>query len=155
MLSAEAVADLIRLWAQGLTMTEIGQKLKTNRNVIAGQIYRLRRCGTVILRRTKLPSGDERKKCKAAARLKRWRAARRPRNNVVKLQKKPTPPPTPPPATDAVTTILARRPNQCAYPIGHRIFCGAPVCEIIDKRGEVKQTSWCEFHWNLCHRKEA
>lgn len=49
------IERITELWKQGLSMTEIANDLGTNKNVIAGHVYRARKSGIVLDARPKKP----------------------------------------------------------------------------------------------------
>lgn len=154
---------LLQLWDKGYTMQSIARRFDVTRNAVAGRLFRLRAAGRTKHRIDPNYCPQTREQKNERQREKRKRRSEslgipyKMRNK--KVDKKPVPPRTPSlskPVTEGVT-ILARRFDQCAYPIGNndRLFCGAPVCSYPDEFGNVLPTSWCEYHWVVCHNTKG
>lgn len=151
------ISTLVMLFEKGLNRRHIAATMGISKNSVIGKLYRL---GYAEPAKMKLTIDQLRDNKRVRERL--WRARTRLRFPMKKEKYIPKGPSLPkeapiPPASEGVT-ILARRANQCAYPIAHRLFCGAPAISIADGHGGYKQTSWCDYHFDLCHRptkKEA
>lgn len=165
--TSERINALILLWQQGHTMLKISRCFGVPRNAIAGIVFRLRQRGLIQYRITpgRAPQSKEEKARKQRERrIKRIEAALgitykpKPRLKLIMPRTKPQPIvkriplDIAPPVTKGVT-ILARKHNECAFPIENKLFCGAPVCSVLDKTGNILPTSWCEYHWIVCHQK--
>lgn len=159
----ERVEALLMLWHQGLPTRKMGATLGVTKNSIAGIVFRLRNegriCGRVEPKKPSL-TREERLEQKRTNYAKRnCHRTIRPRTRKIIIMRKPEPiiprtlPKVPKPETKGVT-ILARKGNECAYPIADRLFCGAAVCSMPDEFGNVLPTSWCEYHWIVCHKRE-
>jgi hypothetical protein len=139
----DRVEELKALWATKLTFSQIAKKLGTTTGAISGKLNRLKLLG----RKPPALSPEERKE-RARLRLNAWRAIHR---NVT-----PKPPKAPrkvvvrphavPPTNDPVT-LMDRKRSQCAYIVGHHLMCGAPTVGY--------PINWCEFHYNITHRRAA
>ncbi len=143
------VATLVVLKNRNWTMRQIAEELGTTKNTVVGKLYRLGLC---------IPKGDplsiDELRMRRLTRDRKWRAKRnagRPMKHLpprIKIHV----PECPAPLNNTGVTILERKPSQCAYPVGHRLFCGAPAVIYADGYGRAKQSSWCEYHFLICHR---
>ena len=123
----ERIAELKRLWLDGLSASQIASALGgVTRNAVIGKLHRL---GCV-----RNNPNFTRAVIKKAERKRRERPQRKPGRRPVKLSPlfdllcEPLPEE---PADDiATTTVLERQPNQCGWPIGEPAemkCCGAEV----------------------------
>lgn len=62
---------------------------------------------------------------------------------------KPRPAKDTPHPTNIAVTLNQRKPTQCAFLVGHHLMCGAPVFQAMDAYGNLKNTSWCEYHTRI------
>lgn len=150
---------LAYLWVvKRFTTYQCAAQLGCSRSAIAGKVHRLK------LKRHNSNNLTVAQKNKRLKEMKRLCRAKWNLQMITKKRKGPKPPNldfTPrklkkltPPSTAGVT-ILARKPTECAYPLDNGLFCGAPVICRIGKFENVEFTSWCEYHWALCHKKEV
>lgn len=157
--SKDRADALAYLWGiKKLSLKQCAIRLHCTRNAIAGKVHRLK-----LNRRKKQYLTEEQKRERAREVKRLWRAKWKP--EMMKLRKRKASKPNldfvprklknlTAPSTEGVT-ILARKHDECAYPLDNGLFCGAPVIWKRGGWGEMVPTSWCEYHWVLCHRKDA
>ena len=139
------------LWVEGLTGTEIGQKLGMTRNAVLGAIYRLRRAGLVDIR-------DEDKNAVRKQLDGRKRAPKKTRPTKPRVERKPAPPPKLPklvateatdlptgPITPNMVSLFNLKADHCRYAVrgvgAGTFYCGEPK-----ERG-----SYCAAHGAICY----
>lgn len=161
--TGERKEAFIRLWNSGFSCLQIANNLGVTRNAVAGIAHRLRAAGRIDYRlhpgrpiQTQAEK-NEKQRLRRQRRIEALGLTYISRKRMPRIKPQPIIPRIPKkvekPNTEGVT-ILARKGNECAYPIAHRLFCGAPTCSIPDEMGNILPTSWCEYHWIVCHRRE-
>lgn len=151
----ERVAALITLWARGWTMQRIAATLEITRGMVAGKLKRL----GYMDRAQRLSPGERHARRKESN--KKWRHSEKGKKwyRAWRGERRPSSPKRPPADVEQPTikgvTILARSQNECAYPVGHHVFCGAPVFSRPNHKGDVLPTSWCPFHYNIVFKSST
>ena len=143
--SDDRVATLRKLWAEGLSASQIAKQLgQVSRNAVIGKVHRLGLCGRAT------PSRPAKRQVRAA----RQRAFPSPPRAVLA----PAPrPPSPPPLAPLVledgkaATVLSLTDSMCRFPIGDPdaadfAFCG---------RGRDGVGSYCAEHHRLAYQVTA
>ena len=143
----DRVAILSKLWAEGLSASQIATKLGgVTRNAVIGKVHRLGLSGRV------------KPKAKSKAKLSTSRTATSARKRAVSVKRRtaPRPAPTPPPPplearplpSGEFATILTITEYLCKWPLGDPTsndfrFCG---------RGTDKGEPYCKSHAQLAYQ---
>jgi len=144
----DRVAVLTKLWAEGLSASQIATKLGgVTRNAVIGKVHRLGLSG-----RAKPSRPSTRRKSKPAARAKSGSVSK---TRTAKTASVPAFTPPPPPPVEAkplpngeYATILTIRQHMCKWPIGDPTeadfrFCGRRI-----RAGEP----YCDAHCNVAYQ---
>lgn len=136
------VQMIINLWNDGLTATEIGERIGKSRSAILGKVNRLRSKGIELERRVP----DREKTVK-------HRGSGKPRKNVIQLHfdgffapARPAPDPVvEEPVPENAVDLFSLKPDQCHYIVGREddmaMYCG----------GASFRRSMCKTHHALCY----
>ena len=137
----EQVDDLRKMWGQGLSASQIAERLSTTRNTVIGKVHRL---GLEKRRRGTQP-GEKRLPPKPKPRRTPARKTARkptpPRPEPVALPPEPLPAPWDGPSIGILDPALGRYQCRCIVSGSgpDTMFCGAPV-------PEDSAFSFCRFH---------
>lgn len=157
------IAELKRLWAEGLSCSKIAAQLGngTTRNAVIGKVHRLNLSGRALPTRPRPPETPEQKLCRNTRRrelraakglgitlaaIPKGNASFRPR--VLNASPAPSVPRravTEPPPSASRVTILHLSDKTCRWPIGdpgHKDFC---FCG----HGPKPSSPYCEYHHRL------
>lgn len=138
-------AEIIKLWDQGLTATQIGKHLGRTRSSILGRISRMREKGV-----------DLEKRAHSSRKIKRGRGSGKPRKYILEqrtqyvlpleaLAISPKNPIKPIEQTRKLLSLFDLPHDACRY-IVDRSSEGALYCAQITHRRQM-----CKAHYNLCY----
>jgi hypothetical protein len=136
------------LWAQGLTATEIGERVHKSRNAIIGKINRAKHNDEKIQARTKANKVKVEKKKLVAPAVPRGVMKGRGKQLVMPPSRAvASPPPLPLPLgkvngwVGVVAEIHSLQSNQCRFPLGDPVtgFCRAPL--------NGNSLPYCDYHY--------
>lgn len=128
----ERVEMLKKLWAEGLSATEIGKRMNTSKNAIIGKAHRMG-----------LPSRPSPIRTKDRAKPKKSTPKKTAQPVVEPVKSQPEPKPEPKPAKEPAqehSPVLTTKRGQCAWPFsdpdkpdfrfcGKPALCGKPYCQ--------------------------
>lgn len=149
--------DRVRwLWDQGLTATEISERVDKSRNAILGKLDRLRKQGAKVQSRTTSPTAASPRRMHPAKKFRLPSGTRRERKGRGKRMLMPPssdaaspPPPILEPIVmfngweGMVAEISHLKKNHCRFPLGDPVtgFCRAPT---------GNHESYCDYHHRIC-----
>ncbi len=144
--------DAIRaMWAEGLSATEMGRRLKRTKDSIIGRVHRLglARRPSPIGVSTALPQGEKARR--EAERKAAYQAARRaPVVTPRPVEPAPLPTPAAPPPALVIAPVATGRVRTCCWPVetvGRRhIMCDA---------ASLPRQPYCAEHDALAHGRRA
>lgn len=156
--SPEKVKILLELHAQGLTTSQIGEKLKTTRNAVIGKLHRL---GICIPRAVRKIEGTmdvfrpRKTRDKGLTFRSRQPKAPKPARDVKKSSmtsnwlsgggEQPKSIAEQHPTLESVPTRLVDiQDDQCHWPLDSGLYCGAP--------GKLGCLKYCEYHYKMSRR---
>jgi hypothetical protein len=145
MIDSKQKDEIIKMWEQGLSGTQIGEKLNMTRNTVIGIVSRLRRKGHVFARDEK---EQHKKRVIEARKVREKDYAKRHAKKPIIIIPKDLPVVAAPalPTTSGGIDLLELKRLSCRYPISpdeapEMIFCGKPQ----------EHGSYCKEHGAICY----
>lgn len=138
----ERVTMLEKLWADGLSATQIACEMGGTRNSVIGKVHRLRLAG-----RPKPESFGGGKQDKRGDNTRARNLARRsPKFNPEPMPKRPPRPDAP---TPLMISILDLTSTTCRWPVGDPLDAGFGYCGC----GCPVETPYCDYHDHVARLK--
>ena len=148
------------LWDQGLTATEVGERLGKSRGAIMGKLARARKQGHIVHTRT-IANPKPPKKFNTPKKIKNSVVSAVPREATNGRGKRQTVPPidavSPPPIPSPLPTldewdgivaeVFSIQNSQCKWPLGE------PVAGFCRMQLTHRRSPYCDYHASVARRK--
>ena len=137
MLTQDQIENIINLWTQGLTGTEIANLLSLTRNTVLGTVHRLRMKGLALEERKGM-TGFKVKKPRPLIIKKPKKAIRKAAKKIICepiVENNKTP-----------IGLLDLRYNSCRFIVEQGNVETTKYCN-----AEISRSSYCAEHYNLCY----